>query len=189
MPLRRSEGISELRRRVHDLCTRLLRARGAPAMPLAFETLVWLNEVASTEEASVAARAKGGTNGIVPAGNLSSEPQMQPDKFERLAATTVHRYSTCGTAWAVLGLTLARRCIRRSKGDPASEWAGDGAKAGPALATLMLEHGCTGEGGGSAAACVALTRLRLRAGDWEAALTAVAGGMAWVRRFRLCALE
>ncbi len=177
----RTEGSDEFRQRVHNLCGRLLRACGGPASPLAFEMLVWLDEVASTEAASAAAKTNG-IDGRAHPGMLSSELQTEPDKVARLAAITVHRFPACGTAWAVLGLTLARRCIRRSKGDPsASKWAGDVAKAGPALAVLMLEHGCTAEGGGTAAASVALTRLRLRAGHWEAALAAVASGMAWVR--------
>ena len=179
MPMRRSEEISELRRRVHDLCKRLLTARGGPAESLAFETLVWLEEVTSSEPASAKAN---GIDGRAATGNSSSELQTGPDTVARFAAMMVHRFPTCGTAWAVLGLTLARRCLRRSKGEPSSsKWAGDVAKAGPALAALMLEHGCTAEGGGTAAAWVALTRLRLRAGDWDAALAAVAGGMAWVR--------
>ena len=161
---------------MHDLCEELLSAHGGPATPLAFETLVWLDEVVSSEQASAAAKANG-IDETVSAG--SSSPG--PDKVARHAAMTVHRFPACGTAWAVLGLTLARRCLRRSKADSPSKWAGDAAKAGPALAALMLEHGYAAEGGGTAAAWVALTRLRLRAGDWEAAVAAVAGGMAWVR--------
>jgi hypothetical protein len=57
------------------------------------------------------------------------------------------------------------------------------------LAVLMLEHGLmhggSGDGGGgSAATWTALARLRMGTGDWQAALAAVAGGMAWVRRRR-----
>ena len=187
MPVRRSEEISELRRRMHDLCTQLLTARSGPAESLAFETLAWLDEVTSSEPTSAKAN---GLDGRVATGYSSSELQTGQDTAARFVARMVHRFPTCGTAWAVLGLTLARRCLRRSKGEPsASKWAGDVARAGPALAALMLEHGCVAEGDGTAAAWVALTRLRLRSGDWETALATVASGMAWVRRLRLCVLE
>ena len=176
----RTEDLDVSRRRVHEVCERLLDAHGGPAAPLPFETLVWLAEVTSSEQASTGSQAKE-ADGTVPAGSSTSELQAQPDTVGRLAAVTAHRFPTCGTAWAVLGLTLARRCLRHSKGDTAGKWAGDVAKAGPALAALMLEHGCAAGDGGTAAAWVVLTRLRLRGGDSEAALAAIAGGMAWVR--------
>ena len=171
----RATGNDELRGRVHDLCKRLLTASGVPATALAYETLAWLDEVTSSEEASATTKADGAN------GDSAHPPRLDTGDAAQCAARMAHWFPTCGTAWAVLGLTLARRVSGRKTGPPGKQAGVGPAKAGAALAALLLEHGCMQGGGGTAAAWIALTQLRLRAGDWDAALAAVAGGMAWVR--------
>ena len=175
----RAEEHHELQRRVRDLCTRLLTARGSPATSVAFETLAWIEDVSSADDVSAADEANG-VSGTPAAVESGSAARLEPNDAARFAAPTAHRFPACDTAWAVVGLRLAQRSCGGKVGPAGKQASGPVIKAGAEVAALLLEHGCMRGGGGTAAAWIALTRLRLRAGAWDVALAAVAGGMAWV---------
>ena len=191
---RRTKEQTALRERTSDLCARLLAACVGPASPLALETLVWLEEQASLEDAPSQAEANGddtrhAAETAAARGKDAGRPGWRvPQTSKSFAAATAHRFPTCATSWAVLGLMLARRSGGGKGG--ADKKGGQGKKGvdGLGLAALLLEHGLMhgggDAGGGSAEAWTALARLRLAASDWHAALAAVAGAMAWVRRRR-----
>ena len=178
---------------VADLCTRLLAAPGGPASALAFETLVWLHEQASLDDAPPETDATGTEFRLEHSATDVSEETvstlgrtaaLSPESF---AAAMAHRFPTCTTAWAVLGLMIARRSAAGGKGGAGKAVQEKKGAVSAGLAMLLLEHGLMDRGsigGGPAAAWTALAQLRLAAGDWQAALAAVTGGMAWVRRRR-----